>query len=308
MILKTLVTILIGYIFYYRGNISISYFSFNFSKILPLIIISILGLLLLKMKKDFIPDGKPFIILFLILMVYFNLQVLFNEDMYIYIYKFFLEIYLSILVLLIIIAMIKIYKIDFILKSIFFSSLPIALYMLVLAVNLNNIRRIGAGDVPLPVAVNHLGHSLAIALIIGLYYICIEKKVFKKFVFIVSTFCVATATFLTGSKAALLGVFLSLIFYIVIKIKKIKIIHLFFIVTSIISIYLIFLEKINRLLYRFSFERFIKGFEERKTTWLNAINDFDISYLFIGQPYKYELINNYNFISYPHNLFLICPY
>jgi O-antigen ligase len=174
-------------------------------------------------------------------------------------------------------------------------------------IGLESVRRIGAEDVPLHIAVNHLGQSLAIVTFI-LFVMVLHSntiwssKVLTLFIFITTL----VATVLSGSRAAVFGLFISILFTLFLRLKKATIkTGIFILLTALI--YLIFPISLEELISRFSFEAInsalmyrIGSFFEVAAPHINAQQ-----FIFGVGWFKYQLYGVVDdVIIYPHNIIL----
>jgi len=178
-----------------------------------------------------------------------------------------------------------------------------------LAFSLESVRRIGAADAYLPMAVNHMGHALAVGCMISIYFIirsyrnnsflsCI-KNIFISIILLV-------ATVLTGSKAAVLSMLIYLFLCFSVG-------NRFYVRTTFFYVVIFFLSamvpdseigKYSSLKQRFELERFAIGAEQRKVTYMNALESVSDESIILGESWRYEPINTKEPIPYPHNFFL----
>jgi len=306
-----LITILV---FFARGNvfdniISISYF-IPMLQIPFLIAISLL-IFLKRIKIVKINMLLGFFFLFATINLFLN--IIFNVYYINYSMRFFTEMLANGLLFYLVYTSVyfKLINLDRIFHTIQYGSMFAVIPIFILASQSEAIRRIGAKDIPLPVAVNHVGHSLAITTIVTFYLITNHYKnknyinMYISLLIFVLTFA---ATILTGSKAGLLGVLFYFVLLLFINFRKYfkKCIFVFLILASVLTV-LGTVEKYNALKQRFTVESFINSMEKRLDVYIQAIQstkgEGEFVYI-LGEPWRYQPINSNDYIPYPHNFFL----
>lgn len=309
------VFVLITLTFFVRGEV---FESFSISKLLPIsllfVIVCLFVFILLKRKKllkfQFLFGSFIFISLLILLVnsIFFLSHI--NTTI-----KFLLELLMNFFVFysIYLIVYYRFISLNSMLWMILISSIFAIVPVFFIASELETIRRIGTTDAYLPIAINHLGHSLAIVSIIAFYFLQKYITEHKYIKFLISTILFASAllaTFLTGSKAAFGGVIFYFLIVGIIYFNKnfFKLISLS--VLSIFTIFLVYIQnpaKYNSLVHRFSLERIELGFAQRTNVAKKAIEDLKSENGFLlGEPYHYQLLTEdpENAILYPHNIIL----
>ena len=140
-IYKLLVTVLVGYMFYYRGfNLGI----LSAGVMMPTLSIIIFFIFFFSRESRCI--NVEFSILVAILLFYTLTISLIHTENIVENFIFLLEVILSLIVYYIGYIAYKIYGLEFVAKSIAYSSIPILAIVIFLFIDNDAIRRIGAGD------------------------------------------------------------------------------------------------------------------------------------------------------------------
>ncbi|MEX2411113.1 MAG: hypothetical protein WD607_07020, partial [Candidatus Paceibacterota bacterium] len=275
----------------------------------------------LQLKKESIENVKlrvgSIIPVSFLLMLYLSINYLFKINELSVLLRFTFEVIGNLGCVLIGYWFVKRYDLNYFTKILLWASLFIIILIINIFTELESIRRIGTGgaNTNLAVAVNHIGHALAFTVICGLYQIkrmLSERKYFKSIILSVYTFLLVFVTFLTGSRAAILGLLLSFIFGLIyLRAGRIKFIKKFTVINiigitflSLLSMIALFGERIGSLLRRFEFDMILIGAQNRIDVFFVAIESASDWALFFGNPWAYQPLQSVNPIVYPHNWFL----
>lgn len=305
---RILIYSLIVLVFFLRGDLPFYHIDFSPSKLIPLV-----ASLLLYRQKFFVninQRSNAFLlkIFFYISLMNIFLNIYFYPENIYQISLMFLEVLLNYLVFILAYNLYYQYGLINISKLHFFSSVVFAFPILILSFSLTKVRRIGAGgdfEASLPVAVNHIGHSLGLCVIFGFFYLILSKKSIVSIKFKIYCMCmglVFIAMVLTGSKAAFLGfiLFVFVIFNQFFNIRNMLSIS----IVLVFVILFVDLTKYHNLFDRFLFESFIRGITQRIDSLYVAFSSLKGDLSFFGYPWRYQLINPENPIVYPHNFYI----
>jgi hypothetical protein len=177
---------------------------------------------------------------------------------------------------------------------------------------LDSVRRIGTHDSYLPVAIDHMGHALAISCMISLY--CSDDEYRKKryLRFILNIFLsifLLFAAILSGSKAAILSLILfGCLWFVTHLIYFVKHAHIAILCLLLLCSFLFVVggdTDFSPLIERFEVESIWRGLQQRIFTFNNSwqASSGGIGIL-LGESWRYDLINSIDPIPYPHNFFL----
>ena len=311
---KLTLALSISTIFFIRGKFaSVSMLLPSVTYLVPFFVF-IIYLQNLKRDKNFtiVPKiYKSYNYFFLIIIVNQLMNIVLKIDQYFIIIRFIFEILLNFFILMIpfILLVEKRISIEKILNLVKFTSLFGSIPILIVAYGLDSVRRIGTTDAPLPIAINHIGHALALTSIICFHSILdcfLNKANSRKILIDILIFFTSCFTaLLTGSKAAIFGLVFYIILLVFLNFRK-KVIIKSFVILSVLSIFfilfLISTGKFDSLLNRFSIDRILLGFSQRYKSFNSAIINVEIKELILGASWKYQLLNKSDFIIYPHNI------
>lgn len=199
------------------------------------------------------------------------------------------------------------------------SSIPMIIAMLLLASTMDQVIRIGSDyneDSALSIAVNHLGLSMSIVTIVcannvlGTILGGSEKTTMSSKVVNLALLVLALgSTILTGSKAAILAL---LLYGMIIFARALKsnVMFVNIVVLAVIAVvvayqvYSIQYGKYDDLATRFRMDEFALGVTQRMHSAQTALQDVGSGSFFLGEPWRYGVINERNPIHYPHNIIL----
>lgn len=204
------------------------------------------------------------------------------------------------------------YDLDRILRFIIGASLIIIVAILSLATQLSTVRRIGALDADLPVAVNHAGHALVIV-VLSCYYQLVRMRgdrragAGRRLVYAVMLAVASAGALLTGSKAALVSLGIAALLVLAVSLWRGT--RDGFYVLAAVMVFVLALAtlgegKFGGLISRFQPDRFQFSMFARLDVMLYATSDIRLSDLLFGLPWRYQPINPGQGILYPHNIAL----
>jgi len=309
----------LGFVFFYRG-FDLGFFSFStFYPLLLVYLFFVLGVLQLKKQTierinlgigSLIPVG-------FLLMLYLAVNYFFKFNELSVLLRFTFEIIGNLGCILIGYWFVKRYDLSYFTKILLWASLFIIILIINIFTQLDSVRRIGTGgvDTNLAVAVNHIGHALALTVICGLYQlkrVFREEKYYKSIILTVYIFLLLFVTLLTGSRAAILGLLLSFIFGLIyLRAGRFKFIKRSTVISTIVvtflSVFLLLVllgDRIGSLLRRFEVDMVLIGLQNRIDVFFIAIESASDWAILFGNPWAYEPLQNVNPIIYPHNWFL----
>lgn len=201
---------------------------------------------------------------------------------------------------------------DQVLTLVVVASLPLALAMLALVQQMAVVRRVGAGEASLGVAVDHLGHAVAIAAIACTYKLMRQRdRPLTPALRVLLAGCVIVtvlAVILSGSKAALaaLGFFAVGLALVGLHRHRRYVLHLGLGLVALIvllGVALVATEgRFAPLASRFAPENFMAGVGERVEAMRSAAEGVGPADLLFGMPWRYEPLTTERPIRYPHNL------
>ena len=295
-IYKLLVTVLVGYMFYYRGfNLGI----LSAGVMMPTLSIIIFFIFFFSRESRCI--NVEFSLLVAILLFYTLTISLIHTENIVENFIFLLEVILSLIVYYIGYIAYKIYGLEFVAKSIAYSSIPILAIVIFLFIDNDAIRRIGAGDrgTGLNMGVNHLAQSVTIAFM-SFFYLYKTNKSFMLLLLSGLTFFVAL---LPVSRASILGLLFSMGYYF-----RIKFIILMLFAVIVFSALWLFDKSIileNFITSRlFLVDSLSLAAESRLEVMYSNMLEVEYINFFTGQPWRYGPIDPNNGIMYPHNIVL----
>jgi len=304
-----LIACIILWVFFLRGEI---FEGFSVTLLLPPLVMFTFILICIRTVK-IVAINKNLGLFFIAILINQYINLCLTQE-YILIARFSLEILLNAMIYYVIFAVVSFNLVTTasLLRSIQLTSLILLPPIFLLVSQLDSVRRIGARDAWLPIAVNHMGHALAIACMISLYFVIksYEKKRYLSFFLnILLTGVISAATFLSGSKAAIFSVMLFVFLWAVMRFrfwfKRVLYILPFLALLFVITFVTGSEGKFNPLINRLGIERIETGIQQRIDTFSNAwqARTSDSSVL-LGESWRYEPINKINPIPYPHNFFL----
>jgi O-antigen ligase len=201
---------------------------------------------------------------------------------------------------------------DHVFTLIIVASVPLGVAMLLLARQIEFVRRIGAADAHLGAAVDHLGHAFAIAVIACVYKLLRRRDVpvgITGRVALLGALVLATAgVLLSGSKAALAAVLVFVCGLALVGVLRQRrfVVRLAVGMAALGALvglaYMTSEGKFVPLGSRFAPQSFIGGVGERLSAMRSAGRGVGPGDLILGMPWRYEPLNPDWPIRYPHNV------
>lgn len=270
-----------------------------------------------SMKVKYIKINTSHLFFLIVLIVGFVWNITFYPHYFKYIIIFFSEIIFNIFVFyyFYLLSATNITNMDICINYLIIGALiyPIPAIIFV-SFNLDKIRRIGTFDAPVITAVNHLSHSLAIVsyilfiLILFNYFSQKKRKLFSNIALIFLFTVTLSSTFLTGSRAGVMGLLFSIIFVIVLYSNKKKIFNVLVALTlSLTAFFFVYFDKIVSLLNRFSQKSILYSAMGRLNLFERIfITHFSFEQIVLGAGwFRYQPLGAVrDFILYPHNIIL----
>jgi len=307
IILSLVVSISITLVFYLRGRVFDNLIPISLTYLIPITSIIVILILGLVQKLKFPKPNFWINLYFYTITIAIVLNSIIQQNSIELSFRFYLEYLISYMLYFATLIFLKRRSHIRLLKIIVITSAVGVAPLIFLSTQLESIRRVGIGDSDLPISVGHLGPSIAVAIILNLY-ILLSKKYSNKtwrnlYILLFITQCYAV--FLTGSKAAIIGLIIGIAtLNLNTEIRRYLIITISIAAIAIGGFIFNNQDKYNNLLNRFTFERFILGAEQRSNSAGNALDDIPLIDMINGRPDRYELINPQNSINYPHNILL----
>lgn len=219
--------------------------------------------------------------------------------------RFFLEIFGCLLLAYSVYLYSNYFGYDVAIKNISYSVvIGAALYsilMIMLLLEKDNVRRIGALDGNLEIAAHHLAVSFLIAASSAIYIILTNRKKILNIFLVMFFVYFIFLSILTGSKAGFGSLIISLFIVGLFKIKNS--LYAFVVIFMLFAFMMFgFSDKFIMLVNRFDVGSYYDAFNLRLETFDKVIQSWNGGLL--GEPSRYEPISSSGGIHYPHNIFL----